>query len=582
MAGAALLLVLLVLVRVVCLDSDAYARLSWSSALLTDEGFYVHNARNLVLFHRLRTDQFNNALIMPLLHGLQVAVFTCFGVGVVQARSVSVVSSLLTLFVFFCALRRAFSPRVAWAGLLLLGLDPVFMLYNRLALMDTPACLPLVCAFYAWVRAEKSENKRGHWLVVCGACLGLAYTVRGLAAVVLPVPFLLLLGPVLRRGRVPGIANPRQESASVVGTRYSGKPYAAVYVTFLQTGQQALASAGRLFCPAGDLQSPDFPPLFAYLAGLALVLGIYLFAWYLPHHEEIARVNAYYLHHQLVPRNGHVLLANIQTALVSRYRGAIPFLLKHSPVLFLLGGAGGLLMRKRPHRQAERQSSVYYLAGWFWILLVFVCIVDYAPSRYYVLFYPAMAGLAAVSLDFMLCHAALEGIQLRTWGMALLVTAWLGLNAYWYADWIVHLTYRQRAADHWLAAHLPANTVLIGAVAPGLCMNSRFRCVPVIQDLCNDDTPLERFADAPRCLLIIDRDANQRGALVSAAQRARADRWKERWWMQHYPGLVKPENRMYAFPSLLRPFFTIGVYPVPQDAATPSFRKTRGRKPFNL
>ena len=43
-----LLLIPIVLLRVIYLDADAYPRLSWSSALLTDEGFYIHNARNLV------------------------------------------------------------------------------------------------------------------------------------------------------------------------------------------------------------------------------------------------------------------------------------------------------------------------------------------------------------------------------------------------------------------------------------------------------------------------------------------------------------------------------------------------------
>ena len=360
--GAALLIVLLVFVRAAWLDSDAYARLSWSSALLTDEGFYLHNARNLVLFHHFRTDDFNNALIMPLLHFLQVAVFTVFGVGAVQARSISVVGSLLTLLVFFHALRRAFSPRVAWTGLLLLGLDPVFTLYNRLALMDTPACLPLVCAFYAWVRSQEKPDRAGtKWLLVCGACLGLAYTVRGLAAVIVPVPLVLLLLPVLRQWRE-------------------------------------------------RKQSPNFSSLLTFLAGLAVVLGVYFFAWYLPHHQELAAVNAYYLHHQLIPRNSHVLLTNIQTALVSWHRGVVPFLLKHSPVLFLLGGAEiaanfvATANTSEQEQRIETQNSAYYLAGWFLILLIFVSTVDYAPSRYYVLFYPALAALAALQLESMLCR----------------------------------------------------------------------------------------------------------------------------------------------------------------------------------
>ena len=96
--GAALLLLPMVLLRCAALDSDAYPRLSWSSALLTDEGFYLHNARNRVLFGHAQTDQFNNALIMPALDAVQTGVFHLFGVGAVQARAVSVTLGLLTLF----------------------------------------------------------------------------------------------------------------------------------------------------------------------------------------------------------------------------------------------------------------------------------------------------------------------------------------------------------------------------------------------------------------------------------------------------------------------------------------------------
>ena len=91
--------------RLVALDSDAYSRLSWSSALLTDEGFYIHNARNLVLFRTARTDAFNNMLIMPTLHAIQVVWFRLFGVGAVQSRLISVCCSLLTLPIFFAAMR---------------------------------------------------------------------------------------------------------------------------------------------------------------------------------------------------------------------------------------------------------------------------------------------------------------------------------------------------------------------------------------------------------------------------------------------------------------------------------------------
>jgi len=174
--GAALVLATLaVALRLLALDSDAYARLSWSSALLTDEGFYLHNARNLVLFGHTRTDAFNNMLIMPALHLAQTGLFTLLGVGAVPARLLSVTLSLLMLLVFYAALRRSLGRRVACLGVLFLGLDHVSVLYHRLALMDTPASCVLVCGFYSWVRGLQAQEARDRvvWLGGCGLLFGL-------------------------------------------------------------------------------------------------------------------------------------------------------------------------------------------------------------------------------------------------------------------------------------------------------------------------------------------------------------------------------------------------------------------------
>ena len=142
----------MVLLRTLHLDSDAYPRLSWSSALLTDEGFYLHNARNLLLFGHLRTDGFNNRLIMPLLHLMQVGLFRLIGMSLLNARLLSVGCSLLTLWLFHAALHRGFGGRVARMGVLFLGLDHANLLYNRLALMDTPATLFLVGGLWAFTK----------------------------------------------------------------------------------------------------------------------------------------------------------------------------------------------------------------------------------------------------------------------------------------------------------------------------------------------------------------------------------------------------------------------------------------------
>ncbi|MCW3098010.1 MAG: hypothetical protein JWL77_3628, partial [Chthonomonadaceae bacterium] len=569
----------------VVLDSDAYPRLSWSSALLTDEGFYLHNARNRVLFGHAQTDQFNNGLIMPLLDGLQTGVFRLLGVSAVSARAISVVLGLLTLPVFFDALRRAFGLRTALLGLLLLGLDHVSLLYARMALMDTPAAFVLVCAFWLWVRSGEGEGRRWGrlWLGLCGFVLGVCYGVRGLGALVYPVPLLLLVreGWQTRQARCAG-------------------PSGATSVS---------VGPGRAW----------FPNLLCLLGGLMVALAIYGMVWYLPNRAELTRVNHYYLFDQLVPRSVTVLLSNWRTGLFGDHRGLMPFLFRHQPVqtclvlIWLVRRVTTAMSSKDKVRSGHgNASNADFLTLWLLVFWGLLCSIDYAPSRYYVLFLPAFSALAGLTLSdvfvitttvqdrtmALICalfgfhlaqsalhHLGIPGIVLPGgFGIACLVIAWLVLsrsrtgwiraglsgkstqadavmktisvaalmvwsvvNLYWTGDWLLHLTYRQRDADRWLAANLPANSVLIGAVTPGLSMNNRFVCVNVIEKLCNDHQPLETYAPAPRYVLILD------------------DGWREVWWQRHYPAVIARDRRIHAFHGLLRPFFVIGVYKVPDE-----------------
>jgi 4-amino-4-deoxy-L-arabinose transferase-like glycosyltransferase len=589
-----LLATLAIVLRLVALDSDAYARLSWSSALLTDEGFYIHNARNVVLFGTARTDAFNNMLIMPTLHAVQVVVFRILGVGAVQARLISVSCSLLTLPLFFSALRRVFGVRVALAGTLFLGLDHINLLYSRLALMDTPAAALMICSVYALVRglpkcsserppndnrAEEwqARNNELVWIFACGVLIGVTYATRGLTALMIPCYFLALW----------------------IGC--SGSP-----------------SVSR------------FRYLTALVCGLGIGFIVFVVCWYQPHHAEIVRVNRYYVGKLLVPHSLQQLRLNILESLFDYHRGMMPYLMRHSPVQFglaIVGVSWAVVTRtgKRtrvglPGQTTLRQctrAACALVAGWMVISCVFLCCVNYTPSRYFVLFYPAMATLAAFTLfeaprivgEIVECKAllalvgsyivCLTGQVLRSrlalidvkdmsalfWGIAIALflgsqlkrkrlqsvryryaegaqppeiwitglALWAVVNTYWTGDWLLHLTYRQKAADRWLAVSLPSNSTVFGAVAPGLCMNNRFKAVNVIADLCNDGAVVEQFPP-PRYIVILDGGS-----------------WRERWWDERYPTLVAPIRRIHTFRNVLRSFYGISVYSVdPPDVQKPN------------
>ena len=119
---------LILLVRLAALDADPPSWLSWSTGLYTDEGYYTLDARQEALFGTLALGNFHDRLLSPLLSLLQQAMFDLFGVGLVQARLLDVCFSLLTIGIFWLALRWAYDTRTADYGALFLGLAPPFAL----------------------------------------------------------------------------------------------------------------------------------------------------------------------------------------------------------------------------------------------------------------------------------------------------------------------------------------------------------------------------------------------------------------------------------------------------------------------
>jgi len=419
-----------------------------------------------------------------------------------------------------------------------------------MALMDPAGEFVLVCLFYAFVRCLDSPSgskSRNLWACACGALLVLLYATRGLYLVVLPIPFAML---ALRRD---------------------------------------LRTAGWML--GGCLAA-------------AVALGV---VWWLPHRSELAWLNQCYLNNQVVPHSFNRLRLNATYAYFGTTYGYAPYLFRHTPVelaalLALFIAWRGLVGKEQPVRAA----ALHYLAAWIGISFLLHSVVDYSPSRYYLMFYPALAALAAYAVlnadgvarglrehpaltgllgGFLAYHlakvllppesdavpiAALVTTALALWATLarirpgygrkpagalalapILIAAWALVNFCWLGDWLSTLRFEQSRADAWLGAHLPRDTVLIGDCAPGLALDNRFRCVNVIPPLCNGHRPLEKFASAHRAVLILDGTERQRAP--------------EGWWMDHYPQVVAPSRRFHLFPVLQRPAFRVGVYLLPPE-----------------
>ena len=471
------LLLACLFVRLIAFDADPPPWLSWSTGLYTDEGFYTLDARHEALFGTLAPGDFHDRLLSPLLSLLQQGIFSLFGVGLMQARFLSVGFGLLTVAVFWLGLRRAWGTRAADLGALFLGLAPPFALYNRLALQETPMAFWLVLAFALWVYGAR----RPTLYALAGLSIAVAVVFKGLA---------LLAAPAVLASPAPNTGGARGNAARL-----------------------------RVF--------PGFSPAPPVLGAGGAILGLALYAaaWYWPHHAELSRMAAFYRIHQVQPHSWQSLGLNIRRAFVGGERGIFPYLLAMLPVLCALAGWG--LWSWKHWSAADR-----YFALWLGGGLLFCLLSSYAPSRYYVLFLPALAGLAAHGLS-----------RQRRSVQAAAIAAFVLTSAAWYDVAWSGRSYAGRDAGRELSRTLPPGSIVIGDFAPSLCLDTPFAAAPVQPGLSNDDRPVERLKATH---IVVVRGARD---------------WQD-WWRMRYPDIVQPSHHVAAFDLGGTRHYAVDVYAV--------------------
>lgn len=189
--SAVVLLAILLLaasMRLLFLDADPPLGLR-DSGPYHDEGQYTHNARNMALFGVWETDEYNNMFISPILNGLTYISFRLLGVGHWQARLVIALFSLGTLICLYVGIRKLGSVRLALLAVALLGIDCYFLIYSRVALMDVPTVFWMTLAFCGW---QYAITGRTWGAIVAGSAAAMAWVFKSLALPFLAVPFLAL------------------------------------------------------------------------------------------------------------------------------------------------------------------------------------------------------------------------------------------------------------------------------------------------------------------------------------------------------------------------------------------------------
>jgi 4-amino-4-deoxy-L-arabinose transferase-like glycosyltransferase len=470
-----------------------------------DEGPWVHNARNRALWGAWRTDAWNPVFIAPVFTGLEYGAFRAFGVGTWQARTVPVASGLLAIAALAAGLFALAGRRAALIGASLLATNYVFVMWNRVALMESTMTAFIVVGWAAYAQAER----RPLWGVVAGFAATLAFFSKAaaaffIAAIALDAGITLLTAwSASLRAR---LALPEPSPSAVRG---------------------AIAT-------------------FAGLAISAAVVGA-LFVW--PYWSEYQ----FYNWQVSVNRKPSYALR----AMIDRVTW-LPVVHDYFSRMWLVVFAAavavvGVVARWRRVRPGERLLVLWVLVG-----LVELVVHDAGNERRYVMFVPALVALASLTLDGSIFRG--PEVTRRPWAavplFALLayivaaslvrlaflsdvrdnefsmtvrlsaaigviaavaiavkwqaVTAWLVRGAFTaraalllatlvvasdlvqYAQWALRRTYANYEASIAVGRLLPAGTLVQGKLANGLALENRIRPVFIGRGFGNYDDRTRR------------------------------------------------------------------------------------------
>lgn len=514
-----------------------------------DEGAWTHNARNKALWGTwtVERDNWNPMYIAPVFTALEYASFEAFGVGLWQARFVSMLAGLVAVAALGAGIARIGGRGAGVIAAALLATNYVWVMYSRAALMEATMIAFVTAGWWAFARATAQRSLGA--AIVAAACAWLAYFSKASG-----VFFVAALGLVC----VAGLAEAWwREKQSGTGLSRQG----------VDTERQS----GTAFPPGALWHDPDVRILVVTLAALAGLGIVALLTFVLPNLHEYV----FYNWQMSVTRKPSYSLR----AFVDRFSW---FPLVHDIftrmwtvfAIALVAGTG-MLLRLRETRPAER-----LLLAWLVVGSAELLVHDVGNERRLVILIPALVGIAALALarDGRLLPASVADLPRRhvwiaapvllyiaylvvgavarlafiheirpsvrlsaalavcavgalawTWPrlprllsatriplpVALLVTGLLcASDIVQYGQWAAGRTYENYGAMKIVAERLPPGTRVQGKLANGLALESRIVPVFVGRNFGNYDDRFSRD-DAPYILTYVKPWVGYEGSVIT-------------------------------------------------------------------
>ena len=245
-------MILAALVRFIHLSADPAPGMTWSGCLATDEGRWTGGAVNMVRHGSFIVEgDLNNVVLNPLLQVLYAAVFRLAGIGLVQARLVSVLSSLGMLALVFAVLRKRAGPLIACVCVLLCATMYVPFVYGRLAFCEPFVSLCLIAAL--WLLLDRPCGRASTWMA------GLAFALA-----------------LLSKPSAASFAIPAGEAVLLFGHRRLALLWVVALPLALVVGWLLLVNArwGDVLQGQRQIAGPDAASLTDFLRAAGRVVGV--------------------------------------------------------------------------------------------------------------------------------------------------------------------------------------------------------------------------------------------------------------------------------------------------------------------
>ncbi|MFH1125995.1 MAG: glycosyltransferase family 39 protein [Candidatus Altiarchaeota archaeon] len=163
--------------------------LTLNTATFSDEGMYIYMAKLINYGYRPYEDFFMSQT--PIYHYLTAAVFRFFGVGMIQAKIIPVIFSILSMPIVYFATKRLYGSKPALLSMLLFVSSPGVVANTQTAVLYSELIFFSLAASYLFVEGVERESR---WLLfLSGLSIGLAMFSRLFGAMLLPLVFIALI-----------------------------------------------------------------------------------------------------------------------------------------------------------------------------------------------------------------------------------------------------------------------------------------------------------------------------------------------------------------------------------------------------